>query len=199
VIAQQEGHRSALLWQAGAVDLWMATFYHRLPLLHPRLQKIGLGYAEARDFRFRAVVLDVLSSVSAAPAAPRSKIEAVIFPADKQKSVPCLFDFGSPEVPNPIPDNGDAREAGYPITVAFPEDAQVENVEVIVKGARGKEVPAWVSTPVRPALPSMRQPGTICAITKGPLRPSTTYAVTVSATVNGTPWSRTWRFTTGLR
>jgi uncharacterized protein YkwD len=198
VIASHTGS-AAPLWQGGAVDGWMATLYHRLPLLHPNLQKIGLGYAEARDFQYRVVVLEAFSDLGTDAREFFSNVEPVIYPVNNQKNVPCLFCFGVQEYPNPIPDNGDSRAAGYPITVTFADYARVENVEVNIRGPQGKESQAWVSTPSKPALSFQRQPGTICAITKGPLRPGTTYTVKVSAEVNGTPWTRTWRFTTALR
>jgi uncharacterized protein YkwD len=198
VIVQQEG-QPRQLWQAGAIDLWMGTLYHRVPLLNPNLRKVGLGYAASRDYHHRVIVLDVLSDALENPVSHTQKNRVVILPVDKQKNVPCLFNFGNNETPNPIPDNRDARDAGYPLTVTFYDEPQIEDVEVTIKGFQGKQVPAWVSTPNHLTNPACKQPGTIAAITRGPMRRGTTYLITVSAKVDGVPWNRSWKFTTGLQ
>jgi hypothetical protein len=54
-----------------------------------------------------------------------------------------------------------------------------------------------VSTPSRPTPSASFQGNTVCLIAKAPLRPHTTYTATVTGTVDGKPWRRTWTFTTG--
>ena len=46
-------------WPSGAVNVWMATFYHRVPILNPHLKKIGIGYVLGVDRRLSHVVMDV--------------------------------------------------------------------------------------------------------------------------------------------
>jgi hypothetical protein len=72
----------------------------------------------------------------------------------------------------------------------------VKEVQATLTGNDGKETPAWLSTPAQPSNRSVPQPGTICLIAKRPLRPGARYSVSISATVNGVPWQRSWSFTT---
>ncbi len=41
----------------GCVENWMATLYHRIPLLQPDLERIGFGHARIGDHKW-ACVLD---------------------------------------------------------------------------------------------------------------------------------------------
>ena len=198
-VIQQIIGPAAGFWQAGAVDSWMGTLYHRLPLLRPDLKKVGIGYA-ATNRQFHVIVLGNFGGLGAGfgRVPDRDPMKPVVFPVDNQKNVPCLFCFGNPEIPNPIPDNGDSHETGYPITVTFPEEMSIEDVEATLKSPGGVRVPAWVSSPAQPANPTFPQYGTIAIIAQQPLRARTTYSVAVSARINKTAWSRSWRFSTGL-
>src|SRR5262245_51631707 len=42
-----------------AVDAWMATLYHRRPILTPTLGRIGVGYARLRDGSYMAALMFV--------------------------------------------------------------------------------------------------------------------------------------------
>ena len=92
----------------------MGTLYHRLPLLRPELKKIGIGYAESGDRNYHVVVLDTSGGLGTGfkKLPEREPTKPVVFPVDNQKNVPCVFSFGSAEIPNPLPDNGDSRESG---------------------------------------------------------------------------------------
>src|SRR5262249_606661 len=68
-----------------AVDAWMATLFHRLPILDPALQKIGFGYAEGTEWRW-VTVLD-LHNGKGKP----EKGQVVIYPVARQKDVPLTF------------------------------------------------------------------------------------------------------------
>ena len=63
VIANELGNRR-IAWQTGSVDLWMASLYHRLPLLHPELQRVGFGSAESVEYAYRVAALDAQSGVN---------------------------------------------------------------------------------------------------------------------------------------
>jgi uncharacterized protein YkwD len=59
----QEGHRAGQASVIASdpnpldcVDSWMSTLYHRIPLLHPELTRIGIGYSRLPDQNWLSVV-----------------------------------------------------------------------------------------------------------------------------------------------
>jgi hypothetical protein len=110
-----------------------------------------------------------------------------------------VYNFGHPEVPNPIPGNGDSKDAGHPITVTFfgPHfRLPIRNAGATLTDDAGHDVAVWLSSPEKPAIRGFEF-NTICLIPQTPLQPNTTYSVKVSALVNNRPWSSTWSFRTG--
>ncbi len=174
----------------GAVDGWMATFYHRVPLLAPGLKRIGFGHT--RHGGGWITVLDTSRGRERGAAA-----DVVLYPAPGQKGVPLAFP--SDEEPNPIPEDRTGR-AGYPVTATFPAGSKVTGARFTLEDASGREVPVWFSSPEKPANPRhARQQGTtVCLIAKKPLRPATAYTVRGAGAMDGRPWTRTWVFTTGV-
>ncbi len=167
------------------VDNWMAGFYRRLALLNPELKRIGVG--QARSERVPCIcVLDLNRG--------RGSDQVVLYPADKQKNVP-LF-YGS-ETPNPVPETKD-RKAGFPITVMVPPGVPVKGVTATLQESATREVPLWLQSPEVPASPA-GQRNTILVLPKEPLKPNTTYTVTVKAMFRTEPWTRTWSFTTAKK
>jgi hypothetical protein len=167
-----------------AVDGWMATLYHRRPILSPTLERIGVGYAKLRDGSYMAALMFVDSN--GVNVTGRWPVE---YPADKQSGVP--LEFGS-EVPNPVP--GGAR-AGFPITIQFPPFDKVTGVRATLVDERGRDVALYLSDPQHPAT-SFGQYGVVSLIPKLPLRPNSRYEVRVDATWNGKAGTWRWSFTT---
>jgi uncharacterized protein YkwD len=168
-----------------AVDGWMATLYHRRPILSPTLERIGVGYARLRDGSYMAALMFVDSY--AIDVTGKWPVE---YPTDRQRNVPLEFGF---EFPNPVP--GDAR-AGYPITIQFPPYDRVTRVRATLVDDSGKDVPLYLSDPQHPAMSSFGQWGVVCLIPKRPLRPANRYEVRVDATWNGEPETWRWSFST---
>jgi uncharacterized protein YkwD len=168
-----------------AVDGWMATLYHRRPLLSPTLERIGVGYAKQRDGSYMAALMFVDSnSVDVTGKWP------VEYPTDNHSEIP--LEFGA-EFPNPVP--GGAR-AGYPITIQFPPYDKVTGVRATLADENGKAVAFYLSDPEHPAMTSFGQWGVVCLIPKLPLRPQSRYEIRVDATWNGKPGTWRWSFTT---
>ena len=119
----------------------------------------------------------------------------VIYPVPGEKGVSPTFP--GRETPDPIPDAKGAP-AGYPVTATFPRAAVVKQGKVVLEDADGHDVGLWASAPDRPANPAFArsQQNTICGIAKKPLAAGTTYAVRMTAEVDGAAWSREWKFTT---
>jgi uncharacterized protein YkwD len=174
-------HHGARLEQS--VDSWMATFFHRLPFLDPNLKRMGYGHARGGRWGWVAV-MDYQNG--------KGINQPAFYPNDGQTKVPCAYRRG--EIPSPIPKG---RRAGYPITVLFPESAAVKNVTARLEAA-GEEVPVWLSTAENSVQPELQR-NTVALIARAPLKPETTYTVTVAAEVRGKAWTRTWKFTTGKR
>jgi len=84
-----------------AVDMWVGSVYHRIPLTAPYW--IALGYGQTGDY-------SSMSFVSPYPDGPRT---AVVFPVHGQTQVPARFDSDT-EWPDPAPNHG---VVGYPISV----------------------------------------------------------------------------------
>lgn len=185
---ERAGHASDIFFGkegAEAVEGWMATLFHRVPVLEPYLRKIG--YGSAKDSKGDVtVVLDVLSGTGSG-----KRIPLIAYPADKQKDVP--LEFGG-EIPDPVPDASD-KHVGYPVTVSFSDGPPVKEAQALLKTDAGKTVEFWMSTPEKPANATYQR-NTICLMSKQPLEPGTTYTVTVAAKLGGKPWTRTWTFTT---
>jgi hypothetical protein len=173
---------------ADAVESWMGSLLHRIPLLQSRLKKIGYGVARGGPAK-STVVLDSTNGMGVGKDAP-----FVVYPADGQKDVSLAF---VEEIPDPIPDSVD-KKAGYPVTVIFSEGALVKDVKASLKDADGKEVAVWLSSPEKPAAADYQR-NTVGLIAQEPLKPSTTYTVAVAARVTGKPWLKTWSFTTALK
>jgi hypothetical protein len=165
------------------VDDWMASLYHRRPVLSPQLTRIGFGYATLADGLYTAALMF-------APAEDRPDGWPVRFPADKQTEVGLAL---GNEIPRPIP--ADAIGGGYPITIQFPPFDAVTAVTATLVDAAGAAVPFYLSDPEQPAS-SFGQYGVVCLIPRQALAPSTSYTASVTATWQAKPATYTWSFTT---
>lgn len=185
VVAQGTGDKAI-----SGIDLWLNSYFHRTGFLDPALARIGVGVAQKG--RSWALVIDDTNGREAAKGST-----VVVYPVDKQKDVSPLFSMGWPEYPNPIPDNGDAKKAGQPITVAFfqAKTPTIKNATATLTDDQSKEVEHWLSWPEKPAVKGFGN-NLIGLIPKAPLKANTTYTVTVKAQVNGSDWKKTWSFTT---
>ncbi len=174
-----------------AVDQWMGTFYHRVPLLAPKLAKIGVGKKDGlKDGT--VVVADMQSGIDAARA---DEPKFVLFPAPDQQGVPHAF---AGEMPDPIP-AGTKGTAGYPVTLTAYDDKAnaIDGVTVTrLLGPDGKEVPCWTSTPQAPARADFGQGNTIALIPKAALTGKSKYTVEIRCEVGGAAFEKTWSFTT---
>jgi uncharacterized protein YkwD len=170
------------------IDSWMATLYHRVPILEPNLKTVGYGCARARRLGW-VIVMNVQGGRERGKLRPAP----VLYPAPDQTGVPLHFPI-SGEEPNPIPENKTGK-AGYPITAFFPEDQPLRSASAILTDGNNREVAVWFSTSETPANPQFAklQGNTVCLIPKEPLRPNTIYTVLL----RGQSWQKSWQFTTG--
>ena len=169
-------------WQS-ALESWMGTFYHRLPLLDPGLVRIG--WALEKD----VAVLDAASMV-------RNPLFTAwtVWPPPDATDVPRSF---NPELPNPVPGE-DQSKWGYPVTVqvAIAEYDTPFTVELFKgESSGGDPVDCYVSTPRQPTNPELAPSEAVCLIPKSTLAAGTTYCVRLSGLPNEAPLE--WTFRTG--
>ncbi|HSB11674.1 MAG TPA: CAP domain-containing protein [Blastocatellia bacterium] len=179
---QKAAKTSNICWGrdiAGAVDLWMAGLYHRIPFLRPNLKRIGLGYEG------EVVVADVVSGVGG------FNLDSIAYPADGQSNVPTELGV---DAPDPLP-QGAPRKAGFPITLLFPFVTKIADVEAGLSDSAGGKVEFHLSDPEHPAT-SFPQQSTICLIPVKPLAANTTYQVSIRAKVDGWVVRKNWSFIT---
>lgn len=171
-----------------AIASWMATLYHRIPLLEPNLKSVGFGCARG-DHGGWITVLDVGNGLDTKTPRPGP----VLYPVENQTDVP--LEFPGNELPNPIPDDATGR-AGYPITVFFPIQQPLVGAAGKLEDAKGRPVECWFSSPESRANPNHPQGTTVCLIAKEPLQPEHRYRATFTGEQLGKPWRKSWTFTT---
>jgi hypothetical protein len=168
-----------------AVDGWIGSIFHRIPLIDPELTKVGFGFAKGGKWGGYLVIDSVTGRGG------KTSEKPIVYPGDQQKDVPLKF---VSEVPNPVPD-GMQTKAGYPITIGFADGVAVKEATASLQEGK-QEVAVWLFTPEDPVpKAAVYQRNTICLIPKAPLKPGATYTVIVKATVDKKEWMQTWSFT----
>jgi hypothetical protein len=172
-----------------ALNAWLGTFYHRLPLIHPGLVRIGWALSDG------IAVLDCGSLARPLPGPWH-----VVWPYDGMTDVPTHF--SAPELPNPVP-GADQFTFGYPVTLQIGAylgqgEPRTITIELREKDGNGPVVACHLSTPSAPSNPDCAPTDAWCLIPKAPLKPSTVYAV--SAKWSTAKWSSdrkiAWSFKT---
>ena len=168
-----------------SVDDWMATVYHRFPLLEPYNHYAGYGYHTGAP-----IAVDVMD-FGAGPMAAGVWLPAtpypLAYPADGQSNVPT--GWSGAESPNPLPPDAKGP-VGYPFTLqAIGGKLTITQAEL--RTAAGDAV----ATHPNPA--DCASGRCLALIAVAPLMPQTTYVVTAAGDVSGVPFQREWRFTTG--
>lgn len=170
---------------SAAIDSWMATFYHRLPLLYPGM--FGIGFGAGKSF----VVLDTNSLT-----APYKGELWAVWPADGAKDIGRRF---QPEKPNPIPGENQSKW-GYPITLqAFFGGRRgswpIEMTLHLGKERTGKEVPCHFITPESNHNPRFSPENAYALIPKSALKAKQEYTVVATCEEIGKEFI--WTFETG--
>ena len=165
----------------GAVDGWIATLYHRLPLTDPGTKSIGYGAANQCD------------TINTTGTGGASTWE-VVYPYDGQQDADT--DWNGAESPQPPP-----PPTGYPsgpiITLQFGAGVTFtieDNVDVLVD-ENGNPVSHTMLNPKNDS--NLAGSSTVCVYADDPLMPDTTYTVTLTGTRVNQPWNKTWSFKTG--
>lgn len=161
-----------------AVDGWVATLYHRLPLTDPGTKAIGYGAATQCD------------TINSSGGASSSDWE-VVYPYDGQQDVDLSWDGA--ESPQPPPPPG-----GYPsgpiITIQFGGGVTFTIKSSSISDETGTEVPHTLLTPKNDT--NLAGSSTASLYSHDPLQPETNYTVRLEGTRVSQPWSKTWSFRT---
>lgn len=180
-----------------SVDGWMATVYHRLPLIDPELHYTGYGNdknaqtaVDVMDFGFGLIEAGFWLSTHPFPLA---------YPIDGQTDVPLSWD--GYESPDPLPP-GASHPVGYTFTLqGVGGHLQVDAIEM--RDGHGHLVAVHPNPPDCGRTPDE---GDNCyaLIAVSPLEPGTRYTVQAQGNIMQwqgpdtilVPFNRTWSFTT---
>jgi hypothetical protein len=153
-----------------AVDSFLATYFHRLPVLEGSLA-VGWGTHGNRT------VLDVGTLAS-----ERSRRRPLRWPAPGARDVPLRFAIVG-ESPEPVPGVKD-RYLGYPVTLQVADPAELGDVlgdvrgELRVRRGGGWDcVPSFLSTPRAPLQPLARPANAVCLLPRRALDPGADHEV----------------------
>jgi len=162
---------------SAAVEVWVDSVYHRLPLLGR--ESTGFGYGEAQVGSLAVNVMDFGVGVA-------QSAEPVVYPYQDQTGVPAGF-VGN-EVPDPAPN---ARyPVGYPITVAAGGADTLTIAGATVTPTGGSAVSVILD---KPGLLDL-DPNEAAILPAAPLVPGLVYTVKVRGLLDGRPWSDSWTF-----
>ena len=187
-----------------AVDLWINSLYHRLPLIDTGLETIG--YASKAGY----------NCINYRGGTKPTELEVpVLWPPDNMSDVPRSFaGFEAPcptKTDNPLATNGmDCPGSGYLITASWFNWGN-EYVSIfknssptarLVDAASGAEIPllVWYADRLGGHDPAPKYTlDTLTLIPEASLPPNTQLRVEFDGTINGEATSLRWSFATGTR
>jgi len=163
-----------------SVDTLVATVFHRVTLLDPYMEHMGYGHGEVGSGG--ADVIDFGHGTT-----DTNRQQIIVYPADGQTNVPVLWLGG--ETPSPLPPDAPPSAVGFPITIQPIAYVGLHMAQAELRDSSGASVAVY---------PNPSNCGTACyaIIPISPLQNATAYIVHVVGGVDGTPFERTWTFTT---
>lgn len=167
-----------------AIDEWMATLYHRLPLLHPDVRQIGYGVTGGDQGGYSVLVAGYT----------QGEAKVVAWPYSGMREVPPEWD--GLETPDPLALYGLTGPVGYPISLTW--SGRIDDVRLTdarLAGPEG-EVALLRYDPANDAQLS----DSVAVIPREPLQPMATYVVTLTGWVDQgegrRDFTESWSFTT---
>lgn len=169
-----------------AVESWLESLYHRLPLLSAAAVEVGYGESSGDLIQTNVMELGALPERDTA-----ADPVFVRYPSDGQLEVAGAWDGN--EIPQPEP-----PPAGYPSGPVV--TLQVSGHDAITWGAasvrRAGSQSELISTVLTRANDSHLGERSIAVIPQRPLLPETAYEVSIAGTRNGEAFVQRWSFTT---
>lgn len=164
----------------------ITAIYHRFVIFEPVFKEIGTGAASTAS-GYRYLTADFTANNGYGPGIAPGTV--AVWPYNGQTQVSANF-FSDYEAPDPVPG---VNEVGYPISVHANITAIVKVVGFTVRPRGGAPLEVRQLThDVDPETPQ----SAAAIVPLAPLAAGTTYDVSFTGTVNGTPVNRTWSFTT---
>jgi uncharacterized protein YkwD len=161
-----------------AVEMWLASVYHRLFLTDPALRAIGFGIWG------RTQVLNY-----AVATAPRTD-QVVCYPTDGQQQVP--VSWNGLESPSPLP-TGAEKPVGYTVSAHFP--TAIRRVEeAVLRGPDDEPVACYQLSSATDK--HLRDRNAVFLLPRSPLRPGVTYRALVVVETAAGKRRAEWSFTT---
>ncbi len=157
------------------VEWAMGTINHRWNMIHPSAVHLGYGIAAKPPF-------DVMN-MGFSGERPQVALPTV-YPGDGQQGVPTASNVY--ETPDPAP--GVPRPLGFPLTISFHVRDNVQWGAFSLVDGSGR--------PLKLYFAQKNWLRSLALIPASPLRSGEKYTASISGTVNGQPFSRTWSFTT---
>ncbi len=174
---------------AAAAEAWLESLYHRLPLLRRELDHVGYG-EHLSGGQLTTNVLEVGRRASPPWEPSPAPVAFVVYPPDGALDVP--YDWDGLEHPQPPP-----PPSGYPSGPVLSLSALAGQVADVVASVErldtGAAVPATVLTAATDPYLSGRD---VAIIPEAPLVPGAGYAVAVSGTLDGQPFTERWTLST---
>lgn len=170
-----------------AMEQFMNTFYHRMPLIDPNITEVGIGYYKEDYYTVCCVDMQskyVWYNDTAA--------KVVVYPEPEALDITLSFQR---ESPNPIPDT--VYSPGYPVTIEFIRQSGIKDVKVKLTDKEGRELKCILSTPEHP-LTTFPQYNEVCIIPVKRLNYNQYYTVDFSCTIAGKPFKKKWSFYTRI-
>ncbi len=149
---------------AAIIDEWMATVYHRIPVINPLHNMMGYGFAISSG---RIDVLNLGSSFD-----PQIFKRIYTYPRDGQVYVPTYWDGN--EIPDPLP--GKPKPVGYPVSLhTFPDHDLVNITDAELVDSNNKPVDIYTIH---------HQVQSVFLIAKSPLKTNTVYTARVKGSIH---------------
>ena len=165
---------------AGAMWGWMSTLYHRIPLVHPNLERWGFGLAASGA---HAEVGNMAQGVTINPGPAR-------WPVPGATGVD--VSWNGAESPQPPLPEGESYPSGPIVTITFEKGSAPLLVFAELVGPAGEVVPSQVQHPGNDSW--LKE--TWALYPYSPLAGGTSYTVTFKGTIAGEPVIEEWVFTT---
>jgi cysteine-rich repeat protein len=166
-----------------AVDIWLNSVFHRVPLIHPNATQ--MGYGGASGVGGSADVIDFGSGAS------EDASQIVLFPPPNATGIERSFDtrFEGPNPPNPP---GGGTVTG-PIVSILSDDALVVTVAQLFDG--NTSLPVTIINSSTSGVGAFMS-GTVAYYATGPAPSGKTFRAHVEGTIGGQTFTRDWTFTT---
>lgn len=175
-VNENAGVSGSMFW---STDWFINTVGHRLTLLDPRYQHVGMSAIDDGAVRFEIIDLGTNEWIE------DSGPEWVAWPPAGVTGVHTSF-WG--EAPNPFP--GASYPVGTPITLKYFGPGALTLTKATLS-VGGREVPSFAEIGT-----GWLSRETIIMASNGEMEQDATYTATIQGTANGQPFTKSWSFTT---